>query len=176
MPPFSPFYIHPQSAIRYVPRSTSEGVTHPESTVPRRSEIWPFGATTVIPQKGPDPKGAFFDDQHKKWREQGSFSDVFKTSHKYMAILEARMQQEAKGAWKPPIGTPGSNLARPKTLSDSVPLYLSGDAQPLTRTQSSRFPEPAPWPRMEDGTSFHPHDVLSQSTFFFHLLSSISLT
>jgi hypothetical protein len=164
MSPLSPFYIHPQSPIRYVPRSTSEGVTHPESTVPRRSEIWPSGATTVI---RPDPKGTFFfDDQHRKWREQGSFSGVSKNSHKYMAILEARMQQEAESARKPLIGTPGGNLARPKTLSDSVPLYPSGDVQPFTSTHSPRFPEPAPWPRMEDGTSFHSHDVLPQSKIF----------
>jgi len=98
MPPFNPFYIERQSATRYIPRSPSES-------------------------RGTDPPSNgmfFFDEQHRKWREN-----------------EARIQQEAER------GRGGNPL---QTLSGQLRVYPNGGAHPPNGSLSTQLSDSIPWP------------------------------
>jgi hypothetical protein len=157
------FYVQPNKrSTRYVPRSTSEGV----AGAPRRFIVPPMSVPPMnVPpstlQRYPDPPSKsmfFFDDQHRKWREQG-LSLYFSIVPPQVngRIPEAKIRQAAEHASMPQIGAQGGTAARTRTLAP-MPLGPSGSAHPLTSPLSSRFTGSIPKPGMDNETPAPRHE------------------
>lgn len=138
MNPFSPFYLQP----RYVPRPIPQTEARPERSTQRRSAVFTSRPPAPIPTSHPNPPPngmRFFDEQHRKWKDQGMF--VRPSVHFLpIAIPEAKIQYEAERARLYQVDARSGNAARPR----------SGGAHPPASPLYYRPPESVPWPGNRD--------------------------